>query len=162
MTPELQRSLERGTAPFDGWCLHNRESLSLSQLQTVVEKAISRLQSLDQKVFAFADWHEHDGFVLESQETTWSAVLADIRDNQTLFASRNEDDFVRNAFHGLNHQWLLRYHIGEDANHENDCDFDLSATPGSPYEQVASDLLKQFPAWLTRSPARSWFLARGC
>ncbi len=162
MTPQLQRSLESGAAPFDGFCLHDRESLSLGQLQTVLEMAFSRLQSLEQRVFAFADWHEHDGFVLESQETTWHTILADIRDIQSLFASRIGDDFVRNAFHGLNHQWLLRYHIGDDANQEDDCFFDLSATPGSPYEQVANDLLKQFPAWLTRSPARSWFLARGC
>lgn len=162
MTPELQRSLERGTAPFDGWCLHNRDSLSLSQLQTVLQAAFSRFLSLDQMVFAFADWHEHDGFIKESQETTWPAILADIRDNQTLFASRKDDFYVRNAFHGLNHQWLLRYHIGEDTDKEDDCYFDLSTAPGSPYDQVASDLLEQFPLWLTRSPAQAWFIARGC
>lgn len=162
MTPELQKALEKGEPPFNGWCLHNREELSLFQLHSMLQYAMPRLQALTPKLFAFADWHEHDGFVLESQETTWPAILADIRDIQALFASRNDDDFVRNAFHGQNHQWLLRYHIGEDTYKEDDCDFDLSAAPGSPWEKVANDLLQQFPAWLTRTTAQTWFLARGC
>lgn len=162
MTPHLLASLNKGSAPFNGWCLHNREEWSLTQLHTVLQFTLPRLQSIAPAVFSFADWHEHDGFVLDSRETTWPAILAEIRDNQALFASRNGDDFVRNAFHGPNHQWLLRYHIGEDTDKENDCDFDLSTAKDSHYAQLAIDLLNQYPHWLTRSPAQSWFLARGC
>lgn len=162
MTPHLQACLDQAKAPFNGWCVHNREPLSLSQLHTLLECAFPRLQALDPKLFAFADWHEHDGFVLETRETTWPAILSNTASIQALFASRNDNYYVRNAFHDQNHQWLLRYHIGEDTYEEDDCDFDLSAAPGSPWEQVANDLLQQFPAWLTRTTAQTWFLARGC
>ncbi|MGN6547520.1 MAG: hypothetical protein ACTHK7_20880 [Aureliella sp.] len=105
MTPDLQRRLERSIAPFDGMCIHDVDGLSLPELRTFLELAVSWLRPRYPNIRSFRDWYEHDGFVVESK-TGWNPLIAATANQQTLLDSRDEDWQVGIAWYPTEFHWL--------------------------------------------------------
>ena len=160
MTPELQQRLEQSDAPFDGLCIHNADVLSLSQLRRLLEYVFPNLESRDSTIRRYRDWHEHDGYVVESIPTDWDFLKNALLNDRTLYDSRDEDFAVRIAVYSQSFDWLLRYNVDdEDESDYNTaaCDFDLSVALNAGLDELLDSLLAQFPQLMRSCPARPWF-----
>ena len=62
MTPELQRRIDNSLPPFDGTCVSNTDTLTLSQLRELIAAAMDILEPRYLEIRLFHDWHEHDGY----------------------------------------------------------------------------------------------------
>lgn len=160
MTPELQQRLDSNLPPFDGACIHNADDLTLSQLRELLIVSTSLLSASHPVIQSFRDWHEHDGYIVESKPESWGFISLAIANDHTLFDSRDDDFEVRTAFFPPTFDWLLRYNIDEDD--ESDyrtatCDFDLSVAKNNNQPEIIDDLLTRYPDLLTQCESQSWF-----
>jgi hypothetical protein len=60
------------------------------------------------------DWHEHDGYINNSQVISWDSYLNNMRTIESLFVSRDGDTYVRIAIYPENLGFILRYYILEE------------------------------------------------
>jgi hypothetical protein len=160
MTPELQRRLEHSLPPFDGSCIHNAETLTVSQLREVLIAAIAILEPRYHEIRLFHDWHEHDGFIVESAPASWVTLHAALATDETLFNSCDDDFAVRIALHPPNLEWLLRYNIDPDDESGYNtamCDFDLTMALNTSIQTSADSLILRFPTIVERNESRPWF-----
>ena len=160
MTPELQRRLDNSLPPFDGSCIHNGGELTLAQLRELLNAVIAEFPSKYPKIESFPDWHEHDGFIVESKSVSWDLLRSATQTDRKLFDSRDDDFEVRVAISPTSHDWLLRYNIDqEDESDYNTatCDFDLSVAKNCESLNIASLLLSNFPSLLVEQESQSWF-----
>jgi hypothetical protein len=163
MTPELQRRLEHSLPPFDGSCIHNTDTLTLYKLRELLLSAIAILEPCYPEIRMFHDWHEHDGFIVESEPASWVTIHAALATDETLFNSRDDDFAVRIAFHPPNLDWLLRYNIDpEDQSdyHTAMCDFDLTIARDTSIQSWADSLISRFPTVLERNESKPWFQSK--
>ncbi len=163
MTPELQERLQESKAPFDGWCIHNADELSLSQLRQILAVTMPLLEPSYPNIFSFHDWHEHDGFVLEAKPETWNSLREQASTDRALFDSRASDFAVRVAVYSPTFDWLLRYNVDDEDESDYStawCDFDLSVSEESAALAVANSVLTQFPSELLKCKSQPRFLSR--
>ena len=162
MTPELQERLRESKAPFDGWCIHSGDDLTLSQLRQILAVTMPLLAPRYPKIFSFYDWHEHDGFVLEAKPDSWDSLREQVSTERALFDSRDSDYAVYVAVYSPTFDWLLRYNV-DDAD-ESDystatCDFDLSVSEESAALAVPDRVLTQFPNELLKCKSQRRFFS---
>jgi len=99
MTPELQQRLDSTMPPFDGSCIYSVGDLTLSQLRELLFAAVSSLTASSPEIQSYHDWHEHDGYIVESKPGSWDSLNLAIATDRTLFDSRDDDFDVRIAFY---------------------------------------------------------------
>jgi len=160
MTPELEIRLERSLPPFDGDCVHNEDELSLIQLRIILVSVIGELENDGVAVFLFDDWHEHDGFIVDAQPTTWVRIKEMAGSDLRLFDSRHVDFGVRVAIFPSSFEWLLRFNIDDEveADHRTaTCDFDLTVASNSKAIGHFDTVTVASPKTLTRCLAAPWF-----
>jgi len=160
MTPELQYRLVNSIAPFDGECIRNLDSLSLARLREILSTATLLLSPNYPTIYSYHDWHEHDGFIVESELVSWSSFRDAVTNDRTLFESRDDDFDVRIAIYPPKYDWLLRYNIDQDD--ENDfststCDFDLSIANATNLFGLTDELLRLTETELIQCPSQPWF-----
>jgi hypothetical protein len=146
--------------PFNGTCIYNPESLNLSQLRDVLAAASLLLSAKYKDIHSFYDWHEHDGYIVDSKTDSWATINAAIENELALFGSRDEGYGVRIAFYPATFDWLLRYNV--DQVDESDyrsatCDFDLSIAGGTDWSCVADSLFDRFADLLATTESLVWF-----
>ena len=160
MTPELQHRIDGSMRPFDGLCIHNNCALSLSQLHKLLIVANSILSVRYPEIWVFSDWHEHDGFIVDSKPKSWTSMNATLASNRSLFDSRDDDAEVRVAVYPPAFDWLLRYNIDQDDESDYNtalCDFDFSVADNLNLTELTDNLLTRFPNLLTQCDSQSWF-----
>jgi hypothetical protein len=160
MTPDLQNRLNSSLAPFDGSCVHNDDELSLAQLREILASAIVELSSKYPTIESFHDWHEHDGFIVNSNSTSWDMLRSAMQTDRTLFDSRDDDFDVRIAIFPTSYDWLMRYNIDQDdsTNYKMAmCDFDLSVAKHAEISNVVDFLRSNFSGLLVKHESGSWF-----
>lgn len=160
MTPKLQDRLDGSKPPFDGACIHNTDTLNLTQLRSLLSTTIGMLSSSNSEIYSFHDWHEHDGFIVDSKIESWDTLTAAIETDRTLFDSRDDDFDVRIAFYPRALDWLLRYNIDQDEESDYKtatCDFDLSVANENQIPGVVDELLGRFPVMLAKCESIPWF-----
>ena len=160
MTPDLQQRLERSMPPFDGMCVHNVDGLSLAELRVLLKVTVAWLEPYYPDIRSYRDWHEHDGFLVDSKPDRWSSLIAATASEQSLFDSRDEDYAVRIAFYPTNFAWLLRYNIDEEEETDQTiawCDYDLTVSSRIDASMLIAELLESRPGATMKSAAASWF-----
>jgi len=165
MTPELQRRLNISEQPFDGSCARNADDLTLKQLRELLIAATEALSPQYPDIHSFRDWHEHDGFIVESKPDTWDSLQAEIETERTLFDSRDGDYAVRNAIYPPSFEWLMRYNVDEEDERDftsASCDFDLTLAYQNKTSNIVDDLLQLFPSLLVKCDSRAWFNSNNC
>ncbi|TWU60915.1 hypothetical protein V7x_52230 [Crateriforma conspicua] len=146
--------------PFDGACVHNDDELNLGQLREILTAAIIELSKKYPTIDSFHDWHEHDGFIVDSKSESWNTLRLAIQTDRTLFNSRHGDFAVRIAVCPTSYDWLLRYNIDEDDESDYNsatCDFDLTVAKHAKKSDIAGYLLSNFPNLLVEHDSHSWF-----
>ncbi len=160
MTPQLQRRLDSTLPPFDGSCIHSVGDLSLTELRELLVATASALSPLFPTIHSYHDWHEHDGFILDSKTDSWNAVNSAILTDRTLFDSRDDDFEVRIAIFPPTFDWLLRYNIDQDDESKYNtatCHFDLSVAKNRDDSGLIDDLLARHPNLLAKCETQPWF-----
>jgi hypothetical protein len=130
----LKQRWQAGLAPFDGDCLVTDGSISVDNLRTLLAYVLPELKRdvAGRTLNTFDDWHQHDGYVTDRQETEWSSLESLVRDNDVLIASRQGDDYVHLSFYPEDLSFLLRFDVlDKDCGEGSDLSgtFDLSANP---------------------------------
>ncbi|HWY87231.1 MAG TPA: hypothetical protein VNX28_10930 [Gemmataceae bacterium] len=130
----LNQRWQAGLPPFDGDCLVTDGMISVDNLRMLLAIVLPELKGDDggRTLYTFDDWHQHDGYVTNRQETEWSSLESLARNNDLLVASRQGDDYVHRSFYPENLSCLLRFDVPD-----KDCGdgtglsgtFDLSASP---------------------------------
>lgn len=147
--------------PFDGVCLHLRESVPVAKLRTVLSALVEALKHefRDENLAEFDDWHEHDGFVTAAHPATWDSLESHLASDSALCKSCPNDTYVCKAFYPESRAFLLRYLITDDdesniSANEGDCDFTGSG-------ELLSRLVMQFPSEISdlfhSMPAKEFF-----
>lgn len=160
MTPDLQNRLDSSMAPFDGSCVHNDDELTLAQLREILTSAIIELSSKYPAIELFHDWHEHDGFIVDSKPTSWDVLRSAIQTDRTLFDSRDDEFDVRIAVFPTSYDWLLRYNVDQDDESDYNtatCDFDLSVAKHTEISNVVDFSRSKFSGLLVQQESGSWF-----
>jgi hypothetical protein len=158
VSPELQRRWKSGEAPFDGMVVATCDEPGLAVFLEILSFAVERLRQESRDLSIIADWHEHDGFLTNPIRTTWSEFATRLSSPESLYQSRDSDDYVRIGLFPDSFEWLLRYNI-EDAEQDCDawCDFDFSCTAKSPFSSLISELNANWPGYTDVSQARQFF-----
>ncbi len=136
MDARLEQPWRNASCPFDGECLHLLDSVALAVLRASLTRIVDTLsaRSTDSRPFIFDDWHEHDGYVTQSQETDRASLRRVLADDDSLYGSRQDDTYVRRAYYPEDTFFLMRYYV-IDASEEPSRpgvwgDFDVCGSSG--------------------------------
>jgi hypothetical protein len=131
MDHELEARWRSGRAPFDQAILRC-EMIPLSVLQPTVQALVPVLMLPELRLYAFDDWHEHDGYVTQASAVAWSNLDEIVATEASLFDARHRDTYVRRAFYPESAEWLFRLCVLEPNEDEQYPGiwgtFDLSGT----------------------------------
>ncbi|MCP5095479.1 MAG: hypothetical protein GY943_08000 [Chloroflexi bacterium] len=120
MDSKLESLWRSNSHPFDGNCLYLNDLVAIDRLRPFLRSILKILKPVvnDQQICKFADWHEHDGYVTSSENTSIRDLEKAMLSDDTFYASRHGDTFVRWAFYPTNLAFLLRYYIlDKDEDH---------------------------------------------
>ena len=112
----MNQRWQSGLPPFDGDCLVTRDIVTVEELRKVLSAVVQLLQMecIETALYAFDDWHQHDGYVTERREIEWKVLEAVTRSVEDLMMSRQGDDYVYRAFYPADLSFLLRYDISDE------------------------------------------------
>jgi len=68
----------------------------------------------NEKLFLNHDWHEHDGYINESQEIEWNNLDGILESTESLYNTRDEDYEVRITIYPQSLKFILRYYVLDD------------------------------------------------
>jgi hypothetical protein len=128
----MNQRWQSGLSPFDGDCLVTDDVVTVEELRELLAAIVPELERgcAGQALYAFDDWHQHDGYVTERRVINWGELAAVARSPDVLIASRQGDTYVHRSFYPEDFSFLLRYDVPDE-----DCGdgsgfsgaFDLSA-----------------------------------
>ena len=123
-----------GMSPFDRDCIVTDDLISVDELRVLLGVVVSDLEShyAGQRLYAFDDWHQHDGYVTERRATEWGSLSVAAQNRDTLLASRQGDSYVHRSYYPQDLSFLLRYDVPDEECGDKtgfSGTFDLSANP---------------------------------
>jgi hypothetical protein len=141
--------------PFDGLILLSR-SLRLEELRAEVAEVVAMLPRAAEHR-TFHDWHEHDGYVTETESAVWDSLEEAVSDAARFVAWSSDDTAVRRAWYPPDFGFLLRWGISSLPD-----DFGLPpGGPGGQFDVTASrELVKRLSAVVPEGeirPAKEYF-----
>ena len=134
MDKTLDDAWKTGSQPFSGMTLACTESLPISTVRSALNSIVQVLETLfpTTPILKFDDWHEHDGFVSQSEESSFSELADLLTSDATLYQARHGDEYVRRAYYARNGAFLLRFSIPDENEDpkltEIAGDFDLTSS----------------------------------
>jgi hypothetical protein len=162
MDSELNARWRAKQSPFDGDIIFLDDYLPIAQLRTTLVSLVAFLQQHEQaaNVYTLRDWHEHDGFILPRESTTWQSVAQLLASEQSLYDGRAGDTYVRRAYYPSDSSCLLRIYV-MDENEEPEYpgrwgNFDLSGPP-SLLTAISSQLPETVQPLLRRERSGAYF-----
>ena len=116
MDKALEDARKAGSQPFSGVTLSCTESLPISRLRSALNSIVDALQTLfpATPILKFDDWHEHDGFVSPSKESSFGELTSLLSSDESLYQARQGDTYVRRAFYPRNKAFLLRFYTPDE------------------------------------------------
>jgi hypothetical protein len=104
--------------PFDGDCILTDDLISVEDLRKLLGIILPELEKSchAQSLYAFDDWHQHDGYITGRRVADWGALAAIVRSVDTLIASRQGDTYVHRSFYSEDFSFLLRYDVSDEQN----------------------------------------------
>src|SRR5262249_36278482 len=111
----LNQRWQSGLSPFDGDCLVTDDAINVEELRELLAVVVPELERgcAGQALYAFDDWHQHDGYVTERRVMEWEALAAVARIADALIASRQGDTYVHRSFYPEGFAFLLRYDVSD-------------------------------------------------
>ena len=91
--------------------------MQLAALREVLAAIIAILHAHfpEAELLKFNDWHEHDGFVNQSNSSSWDEVRALLSSDEALIVGAfTNETYVRKAFYFSGCEFLLRIYIPDD------------------------------------------------
>jgi hypothetical protein len=138
----LERSRREGRAPFDGLTVQS-PPLRAEQLRRLLLDVVPILLPTSAiEVVTFFDWHEHDGYIVRSENVSRQALLDALSTPDKFVAASSDDTFVRRAWYPTEAEFLLRWCLSSDPD-----DF------GPPGGEPAGDLDVTGPADMAQTIA---------
>ncbi|MCW3054785.1 MAG: hypothetical protein JWN14_3955 [Chthonomonadales bacterium] len=114
MDAELDRRWRESQPPFDGLTITLKDYIPLPLFQKALVAVVERLYTYrpEASLCHNMDWHEHDGFISESQPIPWKQLrdlVASIENIQDRFYLA--DTYVRDGIFPAERDYLLRYYV---------------------------------------------------
>jgi hypothetical protein len=166
MDKELQKDWQKKSQPFDGEVLSLSDLVEISVLREGLQAVVSVLRSRFESSLlkGFEDWHEHDGYVTESNSVSWDQLLETIQNDQVLYQSQQGDTFVRRAFYPDSKEFLLRYYILDEDEDIPEYpgiwgDFDITSS-AVVLDQLTDALPESLVKMIGRASAKNYFDVR--
>jgi hypothetical protein len=157
----MNKRWQRGLSPFDGDCIVSDDFLSVEDLRSLLAVVVPDLESryAAQTLYAFDDWHQHDGYVTERRATDWGALAAVSGSDHALVASRQGDTYVHRSFYPEDCTFLLRYAVADEDSRDRTGfagTFDLSAS-STEVARLAGLLPESLRQRVKIEPSRGYF-----
>ena len=144
----LEPLWQSGMKPFHDETIYPTRAVFVREATVAMQSALDHISQYypDTKLFAFDDWHEHDGFLVSAQPTTIE-VLREQVSSPTHFVSDHSDDFaVYRAVYPEGLDFLLRYSLSEaDEPDQDDSDREVHWT----FSGYGHDLAEMKKRWAT-------------
>lgn len=168
MDSDFERRWRNGLPPFDGLTVTLDKYIPLTLLRQGLAVIVQSLHgsSHEDALLRLADWHEHDGFVSETEPASWQELEALLVSEETLKTASLGDTYVRRSFFPSGRDWYLRiyvpdvydnpFHSHDDPNLVHCGIFDVSCQ-ASLVGQIAKDLESTHIANVVTTPAKEFF-----
>ena len=134
MTPDLHQRWIKGEHPFDGLTLSiaSDDLVPLPALLHVLRLLVEELEKMygDRPLQTAADWHEHDGCIMEAEPSSWDELRSWLVSLDALTAAGHGDADVRTAILPEDAEFYLRFYVPWECDNdypERRGDFDLTA-----------------------------------
>jgi len=130
----MNQRWQGGLSPFDGDCLISDDRITVEELRELLTVIVPELEKgcAGQALYAFDDWHQHDGYITGRRAIDWLELAAVARSADVLIASRQGDTYVHRSFYPEDLSFLLRYDVSDEERGDGSAfsgAFDLSAKP---------------------------------
>jgi hypothetical protein len=111
--------------PFNQTIFIQDDLMKLENLHNVLFHVVKFLKNKfpNAKLFLNHDWHEHDGFINNSENIYWNDVDTRLKSAESLYDTRDGDYHVRITIYPSDLKFILRYHILDE-------DDDIELYPG--------------------------------
>lgn len=160
MSPELCKRFKNGESPFNGKSVVTCDDPEIEMVRQMVEYCIDQLAENSNAVMVTHDWHEHDGFILPANRTTWDECRKWVKTAETFYESRDRDFGVRIAMYPPSLEWLLRFNIDDEDEPDwitawADMDFSVGDNPTA--IAIAASLNSSFPGYTEMVNTKEYF-----
>jgi hypothetical protein len=113
MTPDLQRRLDEGQPPFNGWTI-STDSIAVPVLREKITDLGNILRHQEASpLFWFKDWSFHDGFLSDPKPYDWDAFDQMAASDAAVEEFSVWDTFCAFAFYPSDYAWFCRIEIPE-------------------------------------------------
>lgn len=108
--------------PFNGVMYILDDLIHVSKIYDVIKELFIYLKGIykDDKLFLNHDWFEHDGFVNDSREIEWNSIDVILKNEDSFYNSKDDDDEVRITIYNNCLDFILRYNLLDEDN-DDEC-----------------------------------------
>ncbi len=111
----LQTAWQRNEKPFHSETICLDIAVSISTLRKILTSVLNYCEEMYPpeyvQLYAFDDWHTHDGYISESRLTNLQELSLILNSDDSFYQSRHHDYDVWRAFYPNSLDFLCRYEI---------------------------------------------------
>lgn len=109
----LEPLWQTGEKPFHGKTIYPADDVFVRDAIVAIPSALDHIAQNypTDRLFAFDDWHEHDGFVVSSKPTTLDAIREQVTTPDSYVSNHSDDFAVYRAIYPDSLAFLLRYSL---------------------------------------------------
>jgi hypothetical protein len=132
MNTYLYDAWRTGKKPFAEETLHPMNDLPLNELShllSIIGTSLHQEYEND-SLLRLSDWHEHDGYITQSQPVEWVLLHSLVASSNSLFQNGHQDEYVRWGFYEPQGTFYLRIWIPDEQANPSEAygSFDLSGS----------------------------------
>jgi len=111
MDATLEPLWKSGEQPFHGETLYPLADVFVRDAIIAITSALDHIAQYypANQLFAFDDWHEHDGFIVPKKATTLDELRRQLETPESYVSSHSDDTAVYRAIYPDSLEFLLRY-----------------------------------------------------
>jgi|GEM_PF-2151743 len=112
----LESLWRTGQKPFHSETIFPSKDVFVRDAIVAISSALNHIESYypSNRLFAFDDWHEHDGFVTPAKPTCLKELREQIMTPDSYVRSLSDDTSVYRAIYPVSLDFVLRYGVGDD------------------------------------------------
>lgn len=118
MDSEFEERWNEVAEPFNGVTIYNNyyDDLPVSRLKVIVPAIVEELylQYAESRLLLIEDWHNHDGFCKESEESSWPDLRNAFLSVRAMFNSHSNEYEVYNLWFPQGREFILRTVVDHD------------------------------------------------
>ena len=158
----LETLWQDGEKPFHGETIYPLDDVFVRDAIVAIPSALNHIARYypGSRLFAFDDWHEHDGFIVSAKPTTLDEIRRQLATPESYISSHSDDTAVYRAIYSDSRDFLLRYSLWDDDQHQDAADREVHWT----FTGFGHDLSEMMKGWslynLAREPSAKYFRDR--